>query len=170
MEQQRVTLETQNSADTDPDGRQGMERVPERQSVPPLRSALSEPSEIIQQNATGLLSLVSLLYIGNLSPDVTEDILTKVFNKFGEVQSIKLMLPRNEEERRRRRNCGFVKYFTYESAYLAKETLREKHLLGMGLKLVWGKGIPQVTKSKGMLRDYQGVLGDPDLEMQYIES
>ena len=85
MEKQRVTLETQNSADTDPDGRQGMERVPERQSVPPLRSALSEPSEIIQQNATGLLSLVSLLYIGNLNPDVSEEILTKVFNKFGEV-------------------------------------------------------------------------------------
>ena len=71
-------------------------------AVPPVRSALAEPSEIIQQNATTLLSLVSLLYIGNLSPDVTEEILTKVFNKFGEVQSVKLMLPRNEEERRRR--------------------------------------------------------------------
>ena len=98
-----------------------------------------------------MLSLVSNLYIGNLNPDVTEDMLTKVFNKFGEVQSVKLMLPRNEEERRRRRNCGFVKYSTYESAYLAKETLREKHLLGMGLKLVWGKGIPSVIKSEGML-------------------
>ena len=71
-------------------------------AVPLVRSALAEPSGIIQQNATALLSLVSLLYIGNLSPDVTEEILTKVFNKFGEVQSVKLMLPRNEEERRRR--------------------------------------------------------------------
>ena len=132
--------------------------------------ALSEPSPIIEQNARSLLSLVSNLYIGNLNPEVSEDMLTKVFNKFGEVQSVKLMLPRNEEERRRRRNCGFVKYATYESAYLAKETLREKHLLGMGLKLVWGKGIPIVIKSRGMLEDYTGVAGDPELEMQYIEN
>lgn len=32
-----------------------------------------------------LLSIVSNLYIGNLNPDVTETMLTKVFNKFGEV-------------------------------------------------------------------------------------
>ena len=32
-----------------------------------------------------LLSIVSNLYIGNLNPDVTESMLAKVFNKFGEV-------------------------------------------------------------------------------------
>ena len=117
-----------------------------------------------------LLSVVSNLYIGNLNPDVTEAMLTKVFNKFGEVQSIKLMLPRNDEEKRRRRYCGFVKFSTYESAYLAKEYLREKYLLGMGLKLCWGKGIPALLKAKGMFRDYEGIQGDSDLEMQFIEN
>ena len=80
------------------------------------------------------------------------------------------MLPRNEDERRRRRQCGFVKFATYESAYLAKEYLREKYLLGMGLKLCWGKGIPALLKAKGMFRDYDGMLGDPELEMTYIEN
>ena len=42
--------------------------------------ALSEPSPIIEQNARSLLSLVSNLYIGNLNPEVSEDMLTKVFN------------------------------------------------------------------------------------------
>ena len=53
------------------------------------------------------------------------------------------MLPRNEEERRRKRNCAFFKFATYESALLAKQHLQEKHLLGMGMKICWGKEIPK---------------------------
>ena len=48
--------------------------------------------------------------------------------------------------------------------------MREKYLLGMGLKLCWGKGIPALLKAKGMFRDYDGMLGDPELEMTYIEN
>ena len=75
------------------------------------------------------------------------------------------MLPRNEEERMRRRNCAFVKFATYESAYLAKQNLQEKHLLGMGLKLCWGKDIPKQLRAQGMFLDFKGVSGDSDLEM-----
>ena len=87
------------------------------------------------------------LYVGNLSPEVTEDYLTKVFSKFGEIESVKVMWPRSEEEKKRKRNCGFVKYYKYEAAYLAKENLQEKYLLGMSMKINWGKGIAQVLKS-----------------------
>lgn len=80
------------------------------------------------------------------------------------------MLPRNEDERRRRRNCAFVKFATFESAYIAKEALQEKHLLGMGLKICWGKDIVKQLRAQGMLLDFQGVPGDPDLEMQYVET
>ena len=175
LENQKLLMEKQDSAPTqgEADAIEVEDRHKEMRGIAAslgASRALSEPSPIIEQNARSLLSLVSNLYIGNLNPEVSEDMLTKVFNKFGEVQSVKLMLPRNEEERRQRRNCGFVKYATYESAYLAKETLREKHLLGIGLKLVWGKGIPIVIKSRGMLEDYTGVAGDPELEMQYIEN
>ena len=48
--------------------------------------------------------------------------------------------------------------------------LREKYLLGMGLKLCWGKGIPALLKGRGVLQDYEGIQGDTDLEMQYVES
>jgi RNA recognition motif-containing protein len=60
---------------------------------------MTEPSTVINQNAHELLSIVSNLYIGNLSAEVTSEMLLKIFNKFGEVESVKLMLPRNEEER-----------------------------------------------------------------------
>ena len=113
-----------------------------------------EPSLRIFANAPQLLLIVSNLYVGNLSQDVTVEILTKVFNKFGEIQSVKLMLPRNEDERKRRRNCAFVKFATFESAYIAKDALQEKHLLGNGLKLCWGKDIPKQLRAQGMLLDF----------------
>lgn len=68
---------------------------------------------------------VTSLYVGNLAADVNEETLARVFCKFGEIESVKLMLPRNEEDRKRKRNCGFIKFYKYESAFLAKEALNE---------------------------------------------
>lgn len=76
-----------------------------------------------------------------MSPDVTEDLLTRVFSKYGEIESVKVMWPRTEEERKRKRNCGFVKFHKYDWAFLAKEELNEKPVLGMQMKINWGKGI-----------------------------
>ena len=67
------------------------------------------------------MNIVNSLYIGNLAHEVTEDLLARIYSKYGEIESIKLMLPRNEDERKRKRNCAFIKYYKYESAYLAKE-------------------------------------------------
>lgn len=66
---------------------------------------------------------VTNIYVGNLSPDVTEDLLTKTFSRFGEIESVKVMWPRTDDERKRGRNCGFIKYYKYESALLAKEQM-----------------------------------------------
>ena len=80
------------------------------------------------------------------------------------------MWPRTDEERKRRRNCGFVKFYKYESAFLAKEHLNEQVICGMAMRLNWGKGISQQLRGNGLLVDYQGLIGDPELEMQYIEN
>lgn len=45
-----------------------------------------------------LLKIVNNLYVGNLSPDVTEEKLARVFSKFGKIESVKIMWPRTEEE------------------------------------------------------------------------
>jgi U2-associated protein SR140 len=76
------------------------------------------------------MSMVNNLYVGNLVNEVTEDILLKIYSKYGEIESIKLMQPRSEEERKRKRCCAFIKYYKYEAAYLAKEDLGEKFLYG----------------------------------------
>lgn len=50
------------------------------------------------------------LYVGNLAPTVDEDVLKREFLRFGDIASIKVMWPRDEEQRRRARNCGFVAF------------------------------------------------------------
>lgn len=48
------------------------------------------------------------LYVGNLAPTVTEELLKRKFGKFGPLLSIKIMWPRNEDERARGRCVGDV--------------------------------------------------------------
>ena len=50
------------------------------------------------------------LYIGNLAPDLDEHVLMKEFGRFGPIASVKIMWPRDEEQRRRGRNNGFVAF------------------------------------------------------------
>ena len=45
----------------------------------------SKVSQVIRDNAMSLLPIVSNLFISNLHEEMTEAMLTKVFNKFGEV-------------------------------------------------------------------------------------
>jgi U2-associated protein SR140 len=54
--------------------------------------------------------LTTNLYIGNINPNVTEERLYDLFRRYGEINSIKIMWPRTEEERVRRRNCGFISF------------------------------------------------------------
>jgi U2-associated protein SR140 len=36
------------------------------------------------------------LYVGNLAPTITEELLQEMFAKFGEIYSVKIMWPRSE--------------------------------------------------------------------------
>lgn len=49
-------------------------------------------------------------YVGNLAPDVDEEVLKREFGRFGPIASVKIMWPRDEEQRRRGRNSGFVAF------------------------------------------------------------
>ena len=92
--------------------------------------------------------------------------MTRLFAPYGEIESVKVMWPRTEEERKRKRNCGFVKFYRYESASRAKEELAEKVVKGMGMRISWGKGIS--GQIKGLVGEYKGVGGE-DMEMLEIE-
>jgi U2-associated protein SR140 len=104
------------------------------------------------------------LYVGNLSPQVTEEILSQEFNNFGTITSLKIMWPRTDEDKKRGKNCGFVSFDTREAAEQAKREMHGivfhvfhfgistgtysgcitgKDLLGHELRIGWGKAVPR---------------------------
>ncbi|KAG3109230.1 hypothetical protein PI125_g11114 [Phytophthora idaei] len=81
------------------------------------------------------------LYVGNLAPTVTEEVLQAKFGRYGEVYSVKIMWPRSEEERVRRRNCGFVSFYERRDADDARINLDNKELEGQPMIVGWGKAV-----------------------------
>lgn len=85
------------------------------------------------------------LFLGNLSPKISEQQLMELFGKYGPLASIKIMWPRSEEEKSRGRNCGFVAYMSRVDATRALRTLNGKDVMGYEMKLGWGKSVPIMT-------------------------
>ncbi|GAB4814277.1 hypothetical protein N2152v2_001323 [Parachlorella kessleri] len=81
------------------------------------------------------------LYIGNLAPDVDEHVLMREFGRFGPIASVKIMWPRDEEQRRRGRNNGFVAFMQRNDAEKAKDALDGVTLHDLQLTIGWGKAV-----------------------------
>ncbi|PVV04415.1 hypothetical protein BB560_001093 [Smittium megazygosporum] len=82
------------------------------------------------------------VYVGNLNPAVNEEMLLKLFGKYGPIGSVKIMWPRKQDELSRSRNSGFVCFMDRESASNAIDGLDSHNLLGNELRLCWGKSMP----------------------------
>lgn len=81
------------------------------------------------------------IYLGNLSPKITEKELMELFGRYGPLASIKIMWPRSEEEKSRNRNCGFVAYMSRVDAERALRALNGRDVMGYEMKLGWGKSV-----------------------------
>ncbi|CAG8643854.1 1720_t:CDS:10 [Cetraspora pellucida] len=82
------------------------------------------------------------LYVGNISPEVNEEMLCKEFAKYGPIASVKIMWPRTQEEKDRNRNCGFVSFMDRECAAIALKNMDGRELLGYVMRVGWGKAVP----------------------------
>jgi len=82
------------------------------------------------------------LYLGNLSPRLTEQQLLELFGKYGPLASIKIMWPRTEDEKARNRNCGFVAYMSRKDGERALSHLLGKNIDNFEMKMGWGKPVP----------------------------
>ncbi|GAU91945.1 hypothetical protein RvY_04101 [Ramazzottius varieornatus] len=86
------------------------------------------------------------LYMGNLAPNISEEQIAEIFGKFGPIASVKIMYPRGEdkEEVRSGRNtlCGFVAFMCRVDAERAMYGLRGKEVMGVEMRLGWGKAVP----------------------------
>jgi len=81
------------------------------------------------------------LYVGFLTPDWTEELLSSKFGQFGTVTSVKIMYPRTERQRLRGMNCGFVQFSSREEAERAKAHFDGKEFFGTCIRIGWGKAV-----------------------------
>ena len=72
------------------------------------------------------------IYVGNLSPEVTEDDLLEAFDEFGQVESVKIITERGSGESR---GFGFVEMPAEAEAQSAINGLNGKELKGGTLKV-----------------------------------
>ena len=91
------------------------DRCPAFQSCKSLNSAVSftgcKAYHLFDWTVTRLgRQCICICMVGNLAPEVNEEILKKEFGRFGNLASVKIMWPRDDDQRRRGRNCGFVAY------------------------------------------------------------
>ncbi|XP_056656187.1 U2 snRNP-associated SURP motif-containing protein-like [Monodelphis domestica] len=82
------------------------------------------------------------LYLGNINPQVNEEMLCQEFGRFGPLASVKIMWPRTDQERGRKRNCGFVAFMNRIDAERALKNLHGKMIMSFEMKLGWGKAVP----------------------------
>ena len=85
--------------------------------------------------------LTTNLYVGNLAPTVTEEVLIEHFGDWGEIASVKIMWPRTAEEKARQRNCGFVSYMKREDAEDAQKEMDGFKLHSYEIRVGWGKAV-----------------------------
>lgn len=82
------------------------------------------------------------LYLGNLSPKLTEIALTEMFGKFGPLASIKIMYPRTDDEKNRGKHCGFVAFMSRRDGERSLAALAGKNIEGFEMRMGWGKPVP----------------------------
>ena len=82
------------------------------------------------------------LYLGNLSPRLTEQQLLELFGRYGPLASIKIMWPRTDDEKARGRNCGFVAYMSRSDGERALSHLLGRDIDSFEMKMGWGKPVP----------------------------
>ena len=77
--------------------------------------------------------------VSNLAPTATEEILHKLFSRYGAIESVKVMWPRTDEERARGRNTGFVLFYDRNEAERAVSALQDTEIEGQRVFLGWGR-------------------------------
>ncbi len=86
------------------------------------------------------------IYVGNLSPEVTETDLREAFEAFGEVASVKIIMDRDTDKSR---GFGFVEMPTKTEGETAITGLNDKELKGKTLNVNEARPRPQGRRDGG---------------------
>ena len=89
------------------------------------------------------------LCINNLVPTVTEEALSTLFGRHGPLLSVKVMWPRNDAERERGKNTGFVMFAERADAEAALAALQGRIVEGRRIELGWAKAVRAPVNAYG---------------------
>jgi U2-associated protein SR140 len=81
------------------------------------------------------------LVVKYLAPNIDESILMHEFGRFGPIASVKVMWPRDEEQRRRGWNTGFVAFMSYDDALSALNAMDGLLFHDHRLSMAWGEPV-----------------------------
>lgn len=93
------------------------------------------------------------IYVGNMSPDTTEDDLRQTFEAFGQVISVKILRNRVTGESNR---IGFVGMAVSDEAQTAISELNGKNLKGNAIKVEEGKRKISHSSDQGQQEGFGG--------------
>jgi RNA recognition motif-containing protein len=104
------------------------------------------------------------IFVGNLSPETTEDDLRKTFEAFGQVISVKLLRNRATGESN---GIGFVGMAVSDEAQTAISELNGKNLKGNTIKVEEGKRKISQSSDQGKQEGFGVDRGDRDRRDSY---
>ncbi|UKK02916.2 hypothetical protein MACK_003014 [Theileria orientalis] len=107
-----------------------------------INQRLSKIETDLSLNAPDLNS--TNIFIGNLSANVTEEILMSHFAKYGQVTGIRIM-PLKNELATRPTTSAFLSYVSHAQAENAKNSMDGKEILKIPCKIGWAKNILRPT-------------------------
>eukprot|EP00189_Rhodosorus_marinus_P011661 CAMPEP_0184747070 /NCGR_PEP_ID=MMETSP0315-20130426/9469_1 /TAXON_ID=101924 /ORGANISM="Rhodosorus marinus, Strain UTEX LB 2760" /LENGTH=646 /DNA_ID=CAMNT_0027219829 /DNA_START=66 /DNA_END=2006 /DNA_ORIENTATION=- len=153
----KVTKKPRPISDDDDDDVVQIPKGPKKRNIDVLMEDLKKKQEARERLGVNDLSPVAAadrkgsfdagdptttnIFVGNLSPQIDEERLLRLFGKYGPIASIKVMWPRTEEERARGHVSGFVAFMERIDAEAAHDALRRHSLDGRDLRLAWGKAV-----------------------------
>ncbi len=97
------------------------------------------------------------IYVGNLSPETTEDDLRQTFEAFGQVISVKILKDRVTGESN---GFGFVGMEVSDEGQTAISELNDKNLKGNAIKVEEGKRVISHRSDQGKQDGFGGDRGD----------